>query len=325
MSASASYDWAPPRTAHAFTGYLQDGANKASGLVVRMATHTPIPQTSADWQESGLKRIVGTILGFPKLGFVSAPYSKKSVKPGKQYPTHKDSGASRPQPLLEPVETAHGEVTAVRVYNFHKANSNYDIFYTCAATSFPRPKAKSPSPSSQTDTHGAAPLRHTLRHTTRTAAPYVPSATRRILRAYSTSCLANRSRPPWNRHTRQHAPSSSHTMSTLHTRLRFMSTSPRLNSYGPTSSGWLSNHPSTAPMMRAQASGPLRRSLSTRPLLNPALNLSSLTAGALADQRASASAALASRGCIRSVAVDTWLPPPLLLLSGMLPSFPARF
>ena len=51
--ATASYDWAPPRTAHAFTGYLQDGPNKPAGLVVRLAMHTAIPCTAADWQESG--------------------------------------------------------------------------------------------------------------------------------------------------------------------------------------------------------------------------------------------------------------------------------
>ena len=124
-STSASYDWAPPRTAHSFTGYLQDGPNKAPGLVVRLAMHTPIPYTAADWQESGQKRIVGTILGFPKLGFVSAPYSKKPAKSSK-YQAPKDQGSSRPQPLLEPVETSHGEVTAVRVFNFHKVNSTFD-------------------------------------------------------------------------------------------------------------------------------------------------------------------------------------------------------
>jgi hypothetical protein len=125
MSSTASYDWAPPRTAHAFTGYLQAGPDKAAGLVVRMALHTPIPKTAADWQESGMKRIVGTILGFPKLGFVSAPYTKKPAKSSKYQPP-KDPAASRPQPLLEPVETSQGEVTAVKVYNFHKANSTFD-------------------------------------------------------------------------------------------------------------------------------------------------------------------------------------------------------
>ena len=58
-------------------------------------------------------------------------------------------------------------------------------------------------------------LPHTLRQMTRTAAPYVASATRRSRRAYSSSCWANLARPPWNRHTRQHYPPSSHTMSTL--------------------------------------------------------------------------------------------------------------
>ena len=124
-STSASYDWARPRTAHAFTGYLQDGLNKAPGLVVRMVTHTPIPCTAQDWQESAQKRITATILGFPKLGFVSAPYSKKPAKASKHQPA-RDAGSFKPQPLLEPVETSNGEVTAVRVFNFHKANSTFD-------------------------------------------------------------------------------------------------------------------------------------------------------------------------------------------------------
>jgi hypothetical protein len=79
---SVSQDWAAPRTAHAFTGYLQDGV-KTAGLVVRFLSHTPIPMSEDDSIESNQKRVTGTILGFPKLGFGSAPYVKKSSKPGR--------------------------------------------------------------------------------------------------------------------------------------------------------------------------------------------------------------------------------------------------
>ena len=121
---SASYDWAHPRTTHAFTGYMQDGPMRPAGLVVRLALHTPVPYTAADWQESGQKRIMGTILGFPKLGFVSAPYSKKAAKPGKY--TAPKGEAAKPQPLLEAATTVQGEATSVLMYNFNKANSNFD-------------------------------------------------------------------------------------------------------------------------------------------------------------------------------------------------------
>lgn len=120
---SASYDWAQPRTAHAFTGYIQDGPMRPAGLVVRLAMHTPIPCTAADCQESGQKRIMGTILGFPKLGFVSAPYSKKPAKVGKYAPP---PPTTKPLPLLEAATTTQGEVTAVRIFNFHKGNTTFD-------------------------------------------------------------------------------------------------------------------------------------------------------------------------------------------------------
>ena len=120
---SASYDWAHPRTAHAFTGFLQDGFSNPSGLVVRMVTHSPIPYTKVDWEESGQKRIVGTIVGFPKLGFANAPYSKKPDKPSKYAPP---PPTTKPQPLLEPAATANGEVTAVRMYNFLKGDTTFD-------------------------------------------------------------------------------------------------------------------------------------------------------------------------------------------------------
>lgn len=122
-SATASYDWAPPRTAHSFTGYLQDGPHKPTGLVVRMVTHTPIPYTAEDWQESGQKRIMGTIIGFPKLGFGSAPYVKKSAKASKYA---QPGPTTKPMPLLEPAATSQGEVTAVRVFNFHKGQTTFD-------------------------------------------------------------------------------------------------------------------------------------------------------------------------------------------------------
>lgn len=121
---SASYDWANPRTAHAFTGYVQDGPMKPTGLVVRLAMHTPIPYTADDWQESGQKRMMGTILGFPKLGFVSAPYSKKPAKASK-YAAPKEQ-TTRPQPLLEVATTSSGEVTSVRMFNFHKGSTTFD-------------------------------------------------------------------------------------------------------------------------------------------------------------------------------------------------------
>ena len=115
---TARYDWSRPRTAQQHIGYVQDGQNP-TGLVARLVTHSLIPTTAADQAEHKAKRIIGTILSFPKLGYVSAPYSKKS-KPGKEQP-------SAPKRLLEAATTnEYGEVTSVRVYGFHKANSNYD-------------------------------------------------------------------------------------------------------------------------------------------------------------------------------------------------------
>lgn len=110
-------DWAPPRTAAQHIGYLQDG-NNPTGLIVRLVTHGPIPTTAADQAEHKVKRVVGTVLSFPKLGFVSAPYTKKA-KSGKDQP-------GQPKKLLEAAECAGGEVVAVDVYGFHKVNSNYD-------------------------------------------------------------------------------------------------------------------------------------------------------------------------------------------------------
>lgn len=110
-------DWAHPRTAAQHVGYLQDG-NNPTGLIVRMVTHGLIPTTSADQADLKVKRIVGTILSFPKLGFVSAPYSKKA-KSAKDQPGH-------PKRLLEAAEVVNGEVVSVDVYGFHKVNSNYD-------------------------------------------------------------------------------------------------------------------------------------------------------------------------------------------------------
>jgi hypothetical protein len=86
--------------------------------------HTPIPYTAEDWQESGQKRMMGTILGFPKLGFVSAPYSKKPAKASKYAPPKEST--TRPMPLLEVASTTHGEVTSVRMFNFHKGSTTFD-------------------------------------------------------------------------------------------------------------------------------------------------------------------------------------------------------
>lgn len=116
---TARYDWSRPRTAQQHIGYSQDG-NNPSGLVVRLLTHTLIPTSAAEQAEHKAKRIIGTILSFPKLGYVSAPYSKKA-KPGA-----KDL-SNPPKRLLEPATTnEYGEVTSVRVFGFHKANSSFD-------------------------------------------------------------------------------------------------------------------------------------------------------------------------------------------------------
>jgi hypothetical protein len=115
---SARRDWNKPRTAAQHIGYLADG-NNPTGLIVRLVTHSLVPMTAAEMAEHKSKRIVGTILSFPKLGFVSAPYSKKA-KAGKE-------SQAQPKRLLEPASVNdHGEVTSVRVYGFHKVNSNYD-------------------------------------------------------------------------------------------------------------------------------------------------------------------------------------------------------
>lgn len=115
---SACQDWAHPRTAAQFIGYIQEGPNPA-GLIVRLVTHNAIPTTAEECGSMKSKRIVGTVLGFPKLGFVSAPYAKKA-KAGKEPP-------AQPKRLLESLTTnQYGEVTSVKVFSFHKANSNYD-------------------------------------------------------------------------------------------------------------------------------------------------------------------------------------------------------
>jgi len=115
---SAKKDWVSPRTAHQHVAYLQDGQSP-TGLVIRMVTHGPVPTTAADKAEIKSKRIVGTILAFSKLGFVSAPYSKKAKG-------SKDQQA-KPQPLLVAQGTSRtGEVTSVKVYGFHKVNSTFD-------------------------------------------------------------------------------------------------------------------------------------------------------------------------------------------------------
>jgi len=116
---SARKDWTRPRTAQQHVAYLQDGQNP-TGLIVRMVTHGPIPTTAADQAELKAKRFVGTVLSFPKLGYVSAPYSKKA-KAGAKDPS------VQPKRLLEAVSTGQfGEATSVRVFGFHKANSNFD-------------------------------------------------------------------------------------------------------------------------------------------------------------------------------------------------------
>ena len=124
-SSSVAPDWGPPRTANAFTGYVvSDTAPKPAGLVVRFVTHQPLPITLADVEASGQKRIVGTILAFPHLGYAKAPYKK----PGKNAPAKRASAADAPtKPLLEVVARAgDGQPLSVRVYSFLKANSNFD-------------------------------------------------------------------------------------------------------------------------------------------------------------------------------------------------------
>lgn len=99
--------------------YFPDG-NNPTGLIVRLVTHGPIPTTAAELERIKAKRIVGTVVAFPKLGFVSAPYSKKAKAAAKD-------AQAQPKRLLEPSATGlYGEVTSVRVYGFHKANSNFD-------------------------------------------------------------------------------------------------------------------------------------------------------------------------------------------------------
>lgn len=111
-------DWAHPRSAAQHVGYIQDGSNP-TGLIVRLVTHGPVPTTAADQAEVKAKRLVGTILSFPKLGFISAPYCKKAKAGAKDQ-------QQQPKPLLVAASTAAGEVTAVKVYGFSKVNSNYD-------------------------------------------------------------------------------------------------------------------------------------------------------------------------------------------------------
>lgn len=124
---SASYDWSHPRTAHSFTGYVPEGGGKVAGLVVHVAMHTPFPTTEEDRVSSNIKRIAGTVLAIAKVGFMRAPYKKPSAKQGKA-PAKDKSLDARAQPLLEvdQVSQSGGEVLSVRLYNFVKANSNFD-------------------------------------------------------------------------------------------------------------------------------------------------------------------------------------------------------
>ena len=124
---SASYDWAHPRMAHSFTGYVGDGGSKVAGLVVHLAMHTPFPTTEDDRLSSGIKRIAGTVVAIAKVGFMKAPYKKPSAKQGKA-PAKDKAIEARAQSLLEVDEVGEGtgEVLSVRLYNFAKANSNFD-------------------------------------------------------------------------------------------------------------------------------------------------------------------------------------------------------
>ena len=66
-----------------------------------------MPTTAADQADIKADRIIGTILTFPKLGYVSAPYSKKA-KAGSKDP------AAPPKRLLEAASTTpSGEITSI--------------------------------------------------------------------------------------------------------------------------------------------------------------------------------------------------------------------
>ena len=103
---SACYDWAHPRTAHSFTGYVGDGGSKVAGLVVHLAMHTPFPTTEDDRLSSGIKRIAGTVVAIAKVGFMKAPYKKPSGKPGKA-PVKDKALEARAQALLEVDQVRH--------------------------------------------------------------------------------------------------------------------------------------------------------------------------------------------------------------------------
>ena len=103
---SASYDWAHPRTAHSFTGYVPEGSDKVAGLVVHLAMHTPFPTTEDDRVSSNIKRIAGTVLAIAKVGFMKAPYKKPSGKPGKA-PVKDKALEARAQALLEVDQVRH--------------------------------------------------------------------------------------------------------------------------------------------------------------------------------------------------------------------------
>ena len=90
--------------------------------------NTPVACTGEEYMKLGKNRRVSmTILAVSKLGWANAPYKKGKAGAAKKASSG-DKDAVKPKALFE-VEEAHsttGQVLAVRMYNFCKANANTD-------------------------------------------------------------------------------------------------------------------------------------------------------------------------------------------------------
>lgn len=108
-------DWKYPRTAKGFTATLP--GQRVQSTVLRCVVNSKIPCTARELASMGKTRFTATILGI-SAGYAYAPYKKAS--PGKK--VVKDPNA---KPLFEEVHS-NGTVSAVKLYSYKKAKSNFD-------------------------------------------------------------------------------------------------------------------------------------------------------------------------------------------------------
>ena len=115
MSSHLAQDWKYPRTAKAFTATLP--GQRVQSTVLRCVCNSRIPCTAKELANMGKTRFTVTVLGV-STGYAYAPYKKPQQ--GKK--VSKDPNA---KPLFEEVY-ANGTVSAVKMYSFKKAKSNFD-------------------------------------------------------------------------------------------------------------------------------------------------------------------------------------------------------